>query len=115
MKQGWLCRSVDRESVASHAEAWIETYSRCDDPTYFNVASHAEAWIETFTPCVETNGSMVASHAEAWIETGPRSIGRQYHVTSPLTRRRGLKLASHGDKMPDDVASHAEAWIETIG
>ena len=33
------------------------------------VASHAEAWIETFTVSVHATDSHVASHAEAWIET----------------------------------------------
>ena len=34
-----------------------------------SVASHAEAWIETTYPAVINWRTPVASHAEAWIET----------------------------------------------
>ena len=78
-------------AVASHAEAWIETYNLAGTHKHAPVASHAEAWIETLLILSKTETRPVASHAEAWIETGQRG-GFHQHAS---------------------VASHAEAWIET--
>ena len=36
------------------------------------VASHTEAWIETFANFTAISGFRVASHTEAWIETAER-------------------------------------------
>ena len=56
-------------SVASHAEAWIETGRMERVIGRPMVASHAEAWIETLALLIHRNMENVASHAEAWIET----------------------------------------------
>ena len=78
-----------------------------------SVASPAEAWIETFLALDCDVGGQVASPAEAWIETRlEKACDAAFR--SPPPRRRGLK---HGHDEPqanrDGVASPAEAWIET--
>ena len=47
LKQVLLLQNLNRNKVAPHAGAWIETISRFvyHDPEY--VAPHAGAWIET--------------------------------------------------------------------
>ncbi len=77
--------------VASHVEAWIETFMTHEIGERYDVASHVEAWIETCVCLSLYHYRMVASHVEAWIETNLMSSKRP-------SRR---------------VASHVEAWIET--
>ena len=55
--------------VASHAGAWIETWSWIPNNTLPNVAPHAGAWIETTLLSDYTQCRLVAPHAGAWIET----------------------------------------------
>ena len=57
------------------------------------VASFAEAWIEIGIPAILVKTLTVASFAEAWIEIFYPS----FHIpslTSPPSRRRGLKFKS---------------------
>ena len=131
-------RHVDRERVASHAEAWIETSSTAaarsfrsgrlpcggadrnaaDDETvvveFADVASRAEARIETISSSPTGGCREVASRAEAWIETSPAAPRRSGRRSSPPVRRRGSKhgILVRGDEI-GRVASRAEAWIET--
>ncbi len=78
-------------SVASRAEAWIETRAARSIWKGAWVASRAEAWIETRIVIGALALELrVASRAEAWIETVhgecPARVAR-----SPPARRRGSK------------------------
>ena len=59
-------------SVASRAEAWIETRGNQGPRVAADVASRAEAWIETSGGNKGDPETTVASRAEAWIETASR-------------------------------------------
>ena len=56
-------------TVASLAEAWIETFHNELERHRHGVASLAEAWIETSGTRWKSRHNLVASLAEAWIET----------------------------------------------
>ncbi len=78
------------------------------------VASRAEAWIETFVSRGLYLTMTVASRAEAWIETSISCCHLHGNVRSPPVRRRGLKQDQRYNLLGCyRVASRAEAWIET--
>ena len=81
---------------------------------YVAVASFAEAWIEKKKYRYKRQSIRVASFAEAWIEK-LHPVGVLPEVTSPPSRRRGLKILRHPVPCrPHTVASFAEAWIEKL-
>ena len=79
------------DSVASRAEAWIETFDAKTFDDDIQVASRAEAWIETTRWARPCQTFIVASRAEAWIETFKKRR-MSPSMQSPPVRRRGLKL-----------------------
>ena len=83
--------------VASFAEAWIEIVIDTIAGEVFVVASFAEAWIEILAGIKLLNSMTVASFAEAWIEMGTIR-GAVKGITSPPSRRRGLKSEPQADK-----------------
>ena len=88
----WRIES-ERDDVAPHAGAWIETPENCTCGDYCRrVAPHAGAWIETTHSTTNILAQNVAPHAGAWIETVQR-----LHKN-----------------MQRNVAPHAGAWIETL-
>ncbi len=100
-------------SVASLAEAWVETTTSTTTAVNRGVASLAEAWVETHRGSAQRGRKHVASLAEAWVETRsqletqerrlgrlPRGgVGRNFNMgavrqpmkESPPSRRRGSK------------------------
>ena len=59
-----------------------------------SVASFADAWIETYKEIIEGRFDVVASFADAWIETHLQTTITIHPVSHPL-RMRGLKLLSY--------------------
>ena len=103
-------------SVASHAEAWIEILSLILEICFALVASHAEAWIEIeVLPSIRKNGGYVASHAEAWIEIRA-ALAATLQSTCCLSCRGVNWNFQFYDVVTRQewVASHAEAWIEIV-
>ena len=80
-----------------------------------NVAPHAGAWIETSHLCGLCSQTHVAPHAGAWIETRYPVVSIVPNESHPM-RVRGLKQAIKEFNADfDGVAPHAGAWIETFG
>ena len=77
-------------SVASRADAWIETASVLEGGGSGAVASRADAWIETPSGKATDSDSAVASRADAWIETLCLMSLILLHLSRPA-RTRGLK------------------------
>ena len=78
----------------------------------FIVASFAEAWIEKLWTALPLYWFPVASFAEAWIEKSNMICACDRTISSPPSRRRGLKIIHHHFYRINGVASFAKAWIE---
>ena len=93
------------------AEAWIETFPLFREPTGTLVASLAEAWIEIISGDTTDLTSKVTSFAEAWIEIGSWPFFRD-RSRSPPSRRRGLKrfcfdyYIKKQSRLPHGVVNH---------
>ena len=82
-------------TVASFADAWIETDSLKFFVSLVSVASFADAWIETNDEGRRYIRPSVASFADAWIETIRTDIDR-VDDRSYLIEVRGLKRQQPG-------------------
>ena len=103
----------NKNFVASFAEAWIEIQMALHGTLHVSVASFAEAWIEMMFSILFSSMVFVASFAEAWIEIISQPSAPTPAVSSPPSRRRGLKFYTELDMaIIVTVASFAEAWIE---
>ena len=86
--------NVDKNDVAPHAGAWIETFHIRLAYSLLTVAPHAGAWIETIYSSAKIKTVIVAPHAGAWIETNHSFKKHKQSMSRPM-RARGLKRCNH--------------------
>ena len=116
MKRRWEKLIFSNFIVASFAEAWIEKLWTALPLYWFPVASFAEAWIE--------KSNMICACDRTISSPPSRRRGLKKNIwnnitnnkKSPPSRRRGLKikLDPTNTQLLAQVASFAEAWIENV-
>src|SRR5262249_22555211 len=88
-------------TVASRAEAWIETDTLRKERVEYRVASRAEAWIETASCRLSVSHPDVASRAEAWIETPKAHL--MYRSRNGRLPRGGVDRNDDGHPVEQDA------------